>query len=305
MNTKVTFHRGPQRGGTKPRARKHTLSKCQRTGLARYRDRHQARAGAKALSAGACDYEVDSFACSDCRAWHIEKVDVREPIAAPAPSVPAEHFTRSLGSRKRRYFLIDIENPTRGAKATCEEVSAFWDILKRQAPGVATHDHVVVGASRGVARRYRPAIHGDNVKWVIGANSADAADRALLAAIDLRRVARQYDELVIVSGDHIFADLARRAKQAGLSVQVVTAEHGLQLRPMLAQKLAAVADTHTRVRVRVPRMHPDNADASSRDDGPSAVSVRCFVPRVAVNSPEGVRLKQITARAIAGDAGGW
>lgn len=267
MNTKVTFHRGSRRGSTASRARKHRLSKCQSTGLARYRDRHQARDGARALRSGAPDYRVDSFACPDCRAWHIEKVEVGEPIAAPASPVPAERFTQSLGSRKRRYFLIDIENPTRGAKATCEEVAAFWSILKRQAPGIASHDHVVVGASRSVARKYRPAIYGANVKWVIGANAADAADRALLRAIDLRRVARDYDELVIVSGDHVFADLARRAKQAGVSVQVVTAEYVIQLRPMLARELAAAADTHTRVRVGAPRMCPDNAESSSRDDG--------------------------------------
>lgn len=270
MNTKVTFHRGPRRGSTRSSARKHTLSKCQSTGLARYRDRHQARDGAKALGAGAPDYEVDTFACPDCRAWHIEKIEVSEPIAVPASPVPAEHFTWSLGSRKRRYFLVDIENPTRGAKATCEEVSVLWNILKQQAPGIAAHDHVVVGASRGVARKYRSAIHGDNVKWVIGANAPDAADRALLGAIDLRRVARGYDELVIVSGDHAFADLARRAKQAGLSVQVVTAEDVLQPRPMLARELAAAADTHTRVRVGAPRMCPENertTEVSSRDNG--------------------------------------
>lgn len=270
MNTKVTFHRGSGRGSARSRARKHTLSKCQSTGLARYRDRHQARDGAKALSAGAPDYVVDSFACPDCRAWHIEKVEVGEPIAAPESPAPAsEQFTQSFGSRKRRYFLVDIENPTRGAKATCEEVSVLWNILKQQAPGIASHDHVVVGASRRVARKYRPAIHGANVRWVIGANAPDAADRALLGAIDLRRVARDYDELVIVSGDHVFADLALRAKQAGLSVQIITAEYAVQLRPMLARELAAAADTHTRVRVAPPSMRPKGArtpEASSRDD---------------------------------------
>lgn len=267
MSTKVTFHRGPRRGDSKSTARKHTLSKCQSTGLARYRDRHQARDGARALGAGSGGYKVDSFACPDCRAWHIEKVEVGEPIAGPALSAPAEHFTRSLGSRKRRYFLIDIENPTRGAKATCDEVSVLWNILKQQAPGIANHDHVVVGASRSVARKYRPAIYGDNVRWVVGANAVDAADRALLRAIDVRRVARDYDELVIVSGDHVFAELARQAKQAGLSVQVVTAEYPVQLRPMLARELSSAADIRTRVRVGVPRRRLEGDVAPTLHDG--------------------------------------
>jgi hypothetical protein len=154
-----------------------------------------------------------------------------------------------LEVRKRRYFLVDVENPTRGAQATLEEVAAFWALLKAQAPGIAPRDHVVIGASRSVTRKYRTALHGANVKWVVGANAPDAADRALLGAIDLHRVARDYDELVIVSGDHAFAELARRARRFGLSVQVVTAEHPLQ-RSMLSSELADAADTRTVVRLR-------------------------------------------------------
>lgn len=234
--------------------RRHKLPVCTATGLARYRDRYQARDGAKALAAGSNAYDVSAFACPDCRGWHVEKAHVREPIVASVTSVPTEAFSASLGSRKRRYILFDVENPTCGAKATCEELAEFWGILTQQAPGIAPRDHVVVGASRSVVRKYRAAIHGPNIKWVVGANAADGADRALLAAIDLRRVAREYDELVIVSGDWRFADLARRARRAGLSVQVVTAEHPEQ-RSMLSRELAAAADTRTLVRLeaRTPR----------------------------------------------------
>ena len=114
---------------------------------------------------------------------------------------------------------------------------------------MAAHDHVVVGASRSVARKYRPVITGHNVKWVIGANAPDAADYALLGAIDLRRVARDYDELVIISGDHAFADLARRAKASGLTVHVVTAEHP-ENRSTLSRELSAAADIRSVVRLR-------------------------------------------------------
>lgn len=245
--TNINFHAGTRSNG-KSKARKHTLSKCTRTGLARYRDRHQARDGAKALAAGSRRYDVSTFACPDCRGWHVEKNVAREPIPSPDAAEPSSAFTTSLGSRKRRYFLVDAENPTRGAKATCEEVADLWRVLKQQAPGIAPNDHVVVGASRRVARKYHAAIHGANVRWVVGADAPDAADRALLAAIDLHRVARDYDELVIVSGDHAFAALARRAKQFGLSVQVVTAEHPEQ-RTMLSRELAAIADTRTLVRL--------------------------------------------------------
>lgn len=248
LNTSITFHTGTRQRTAKSKPRRHVLPKCETTGLARYRDRHQARDGARALIAGHREYVVSSFACPDCRGWHVEKNDLPEPIVSSDTVEPTEAFSASLDARKRRYFLVDVENPTQGAKATCEEVAAFWGILKTQAPGIAPHDHVVVGASRGVARKYRAAIHGHNVKWVVGANAADAADRALLGAIDLYRVSRDFDELVIVSGDHVFADLARRAKRFGLSVQVVTAEHPEQ-RTMLSRELAAIADTRTLVRL--------------------------------------------------------
>lgn len=248
MNMKINFQPTMHRGVARRPVRQHSLSKCPTTGLARFRDRHQARDGARALSAGSHEFEVSTFACPDCGGWHVEKNDVRRKVYAAAPAATKSLFTVSLKSRKRRYFLVDVENPTRGAQATREEVATFWALLKAQAPGITNQDHVVVGASRSVTRKYRWAIHDANVKWVVGANAPDAADRALLGAIDLHRVARDYDELVIVSGDHAFADLGRRAKSFGLSVHVVTAEHPEQ-RSMLSRELAATADTQTVVRL--------------------------------------------------------
>ena len=237
--------------------RRHRLPMCQATGLARYRDRHQARHGAQTLGVGPHTFEVHTFACPDCRGFHLEKTYAREPIDVGRAAEPTETFTSSLASRKRRYVLVDVENPTRGARATAQEVAAFWAILKQQAPGIAPHDHVVVGAARAVVRKYRAAICGANVKWVVGADAPDGADRALLAAIDLHRVAQAFDELVIVSGDHAFADLARRAKSHGLTVHVVTTEHPEQ-RSMLSRELATVADTRTLVRLQSRMLVRDN-----------------------------------------------
>lgn len=249
----VSFHVGTRDSRAKSKARKHTFPRCMSTGLARYRDRHQARDGARALSARWHQCHVSMFACPDCRGWHVEKTDIQAPILSSREPETATTSTPPSGSRKRRYVLVDVENPTRGARATREEVGVLWHCLKQQAPGIAPEDHVVVGASRRVARKYRASMQGKNVRWVIGADAPEAADRALIAAIDLYRVARDYDELVIVSGDHAFAALARRAKQLGLSVHVVTAEHPAE-RTMLSRELAATADTQTLIRLdrRVP-----------------------------------------------------
>lgn len=229
--------------------RRHKVPVCQGTGLARYRDRHQARHGADALTAGAGTPKVSTFACPDCRGFHLEDLHAHQPIDAwPTPET-AEAPTSPVDSRKRRYVLLDIENLTRGARATPEQVAALWGAIREQAPGIAARDHVVVGAARAVVRKYRAAIHGANVKWVVGADAPDGADHALLAAIDLRRVARDFDELVIVSGDHTFAALARRAKSRGLTVHVLTTEQPGP-RAALSRKLAAAADTRSLVQPR-------------------------------------------------------
>ena len=163
MSTRINFNPTPRRGSGFQRARRHALPTCAATGLVRFRDRHQARDGAKALAAGAQRFVVSTFSCPDCRGWHVEKSDLRRPAEQVVRTAPGLAFTESLATRRRRYFLVDIENLTSGAKASCAEVEKLWNILKQQAPGIAPHDHVVVGASRSVASAYREIIDGPNV----------------------------------------------------------------------------------------------------------------------------------------------
>ena len=48
-------------------------SQCaQATGLPRFRDRHQARDGAKAFTFGRPGRQASMFACPECRGWHVE-----------------------------------------------------------------------------------------------------------------------------------------------------------------------------------------------------------------------------------------
>lgn len=230
------------------RLRRHKLPVCDATGLARYRDRHQARDGAKSLSSGERRYETSVFACADCRGFHLEKTYLRTPIIVAEPSAPTPAFIKSLFTRKRCYWIIDIENPTSGAKWSPLHVAEFFGLLKTQAPGITSEDHVVVAAARSVRRKYRHAIVGPNVKWVTGADAPDGADRAALHAIDLHRVARSFDELVIVSGDHAFAELGRQAKKFGITVRVVTVQNP-KGRATLSRELAEVADVRTFVRL--------------------------------------------------------
>jgi hypothetical protein len=244
---------------TRTKIHQHKLPTCPTTGLARYRDRHQARDGVEAMRSSH-DVELHVWKCRACLGHHIEQTYRREPLSLASSCEPTADFTASLPLRKKRYFLVDIENLTHGAKAACQQAAELWGVLTRQAPGVAPRDHVVVGAARYVVRRYRAAIDGPNVKWVVGSDGPDGADRALLAAIDLRRVARDYDELVIASGDGAFTDLARKAKALGLTVHVITTQHPDQ-RSMLSRELSAIADFHTLVRLQSRTEKKDNLTA--------------------------------------------
>lgn len=222
------------------RQARHRLPACSYTGLPRYRDRHQARQAARARSAGEQPFKVAVFGCPDCRGFHLELM--------PQPS---QHHTTSVAetreprreNRSRRYVLIDLENLTQGGKANPEEVVGLWRAMGEQL-ALDLDDHVVIGTSRGIAGKYRGTIHGPNVKWVVGADAPDGADHALLAAIDLHRVARHYEELLIASGDHAFAGLARQAHAKGLKVEVITTDRPGRRRA-LSRALAVQADRQT------------------------------------------------------------
>jgi uncharacterized LabA/DUF88 family protein len=65
------------------------------------------------------------------------------------------------------------------------------------------------------------------LRWVPGGLGSDAADRALVSAVDAGFLARRIDRLVIGSGDHAFCDLAAGFATSGGVVQVVAREHSI------------------------------------------------------------------------------
>ena len=230
-------HNKATRRSTGPRILSHKLPVCEATGLDRYRDRHQAKAGARAVCNGETRQRASSYACPDCRGFHLEVrwASQRRPVQMDAVRRETE---------PRKLVLVDIENVTEGARASCAELSRYWKQLRHATLRLTADDHVVVGAALGVASRYRDVVTGSNVKWVLGANAPDAADYALLAAVNLFDAAKKYDELVIVSGDHVFAELAKKACALGLRVRVVTNRPAGQRSP-LSRELREAADSCT------------------------------------------------------------
>jgi len=65
--------RGRRRKSARP-DRLHRLALCEVTGLARYRDRHQAKQAAELATMGRCPYRVTSYACPACGGFHLERI---------------------------------------------------------------------------------------------------------------------------------------------------------------------------------------------------------------------------------------
>ena len=135
---------------------------------------------------------------------------------------------RTLRSRKadsataihlpRRLHLIDIENEVMGrvTPASCREFAAAYAGLGI----VGAHDQVIVGVSPNslLATFVLP------FEWrrVMGPDGPQSADEALLGAVSPTGLHSRFSELVIASSDHVFLELALRARQVGLLVTLVT-----------------------------------------------------------------------------------
>lgn len=149
------------------------------------------------------------------------KFDTRTPVVPPG----GEELRR-LPSRK--FVLLDLENLLFGkhdlripdqiaARPNAQNVLALAQARRPT-------DMVVVGCNPKlafVARDLFPTAR------IVTAGGKDGADVALLNAVDLAHLRGRFSELCIVSGDHIFAPLARDARRNGLGVRVVGPKHGL------------------------------------------------------------------------------
>jgi hypothetical protein len=134
-----------------------------------------------------------------------------EPDAAAAPRL----------LRGRLLLLDDHENLCGGPDAPAAVARAVWEALT-DALRVNDEDNVVVGLSDFGVKNFMDSLPVNSFQLVSG-KGQDAADRALIEAVDPDHVADRFDSVAIASGDHIFADLARRLRRRGLLVCNVTA----------------------------------------------------------------------------------
>lgn len=122
---------------------------------------------------------------------------------------------RHRSTRPRTLHLIDVENMVAGRVATrsvADMWSEFVDVLAPRWDDQAT----VSVAQRNAATAFLALPAG--VRRVVGSNTADGADEALLDSADTEWIAGHFGRVVIGSGDHIFAPLADSLRTKGLTV---------------------------------------------------------------------------------------
>lgn len=229
-----------------------TRTWCDLAGRVRYRDRKQAKEAVAAMRHTAFaptgdeiagpNRDVHYYRCEEggCGGWHIEL------FLYEVSDTAAEATRAAAPMPSRRLHVIDVENLLNGAVNDIASAERLWEVYRRQAPAVFPTDVVVVSAGRTAAHLLRGVFIGKNVKWVIGQTCRNGADRALINAVNVAWAAKNFNEIIIASGDGAFAPLAERAKRASLRIQVVTTDQGGH--SSLARELGTIASVRTRIR---------------------------------------------------------
>jgi hypothetical protein len=125
--------------------------------------------------------------------------------------------SKSLAPTGRTLHLVDLDNIVQGP-CHPERVVPMLDQLLAVGD-YHVGDHVVIGAERVLATAVAFDLPAGSRLLV--ACGADGADRRLLEAADESFVATHYDRVVIGSGDHAFAPLARALCLRDVQVDVV------------------------------------------------------------------------------------
>lgn len=122
-------------------------------------------------------------------------------------------------TRPRRLHLLDVENLVAG-RVSNQSVTTMWSQFVA-AVDLRWDDLSTVSVSRRHAATTFFALPTD-VHRVIGSDVHDGADVALIESVDVDWASRNFGRVVIGSGDHIFAPLARQLTENGLQVLQVT-----------------------------------------------------------------------------------
>lgn len=138
-------------------------------------------------------------------------------------------MNKQTPAAERTCFALDVECAVGGPRASAAAVRQWWDLFRSEVATVRPGDAVIAGASHFAAQTFAFALAEYGFLWRIGSGK-DGAENAIIDSLDLNLIARRYTRLVIVSGDHRWAEVARDAKGLGLKVRVVALQDTLSAR---------------------------------------------------------------------------
>jgi hypothetical protein len=153
----------------------------------------------------------------------------------------------------RRLHLVDVENLVGRGRVSREEVercSTAYLRLGIARPGdlhvLGCNPKELLEVGLGWCQPHR----------IVTAHGPNGADEALLAVIRMEQVEQRFDEVLVASGDGIFADAVVKLQRGGLRVTVVAPITAL------ARRLEVAAGNRL---VPFPQLHPDAVSAADLD----------------------------------------
>ena len=143
-------------------------------------------------------------------------------------------------SSRRRFVAMDIENINGGAVDSKVLADNAWREVA-EAIGLCDDEQVVIGV--GPSSLLAAGMSHPSARLVMG-RGISGADKALVEVLSDDRLAERFDEIVIVSGDGIFADVAAWLATEGTDVTVVSREGSLSRRLRLAAGAVVLLPDH-------------------------------------------------------------
>ncbi len=135
-----------------------------------------------------------------------------------------------MHTTSRKIHLVDIENicgVARPTRCDVQSVRGRYETVE----GTRTGDLVVLACNHG-------ALLEVGLGWpaarLIVRSGVDGADLALLDVIQHENITARFNEVVIASGDGIFAEVAALLAERGLDVTVVSRRRALSRRLRMA-----------------------------------------------------------------------
>lgn len=146
---------------------------------------------------------------------------------------------RRVGREMRRLVLVDIENVAGGGLRTAAAAAWARGVVDAAIPA-APGEHVIVGVS-SVDGLFHAKNSWPQARVVLGLGR-DGADHALLEVLDHENVGARFSNVVIASGDGIFAEAAAELARQGVTVTAFGWRRGMASRLRLAASDVAFLD---------------------------------------------------------------